>query len=738
MMDAFVGKEPERGEMPFREVKLYRTDRRGRPVEVSVKAIANGCIGKMLALALFVAAAGLCPAAQPVSTGKCLHVYILTGQSNSLGAVKGDPASAETLAYYSTVRGADEDGIRMWDGNMAGSLTDPATGGSAWGREGKRWMTVQPQAAPAGKGRRGASGTPYEFLTGQADLRRAWEGGFGAGVMGPEYGFAYMMQKKGWQVNDTDDVAIIKASRDGGSNENWMKPPDDRSSNAYTFLIRSVVQALGALDLTAYRSVQAEGLLYLQGESGRPEHAAQARSVIEGWVANIRTDVSAALVADPVRAGCYAVHPDCIVVGEPAAWGKNDPASCSALTGQKLLAWADSCNHVGFVHTRDLGKIAAGDNMQVHYDGNSELTIGARYAYALAAVQGWDTTEGGSVRVRSQQFGDTDMVPTAAPIYLNDAAAWWQSRGDAVAFSAASMAEAIAVWDLSSAAMGGSMQGCEMISDTWSVKGIRIEDPYADDDTVGTHNATVNIECARGRHAALSVGTAGIELQRGNLNLRTDLHLRGKQIWRVAGGKRLVVRGGISGDGAVTLHKHPGVASADVAEFDLRCMTDAGQRTWRVGSGVSLLLPEAGLADSTVQIVPSASVSLSGERAAVKSLEIGEGATLRVASGLNLSADAITFKGSADLVFDGSSGRFGALHAASLSPSPDTAIKVRITRLPASLLSEYILGTGWSGPLPLLGADLPAGFRLSLTPDGTLRLHCPPTDVRRCGGVRRE
>ena len=39
------------------------------------------------------------------------HVYILTGQSNSLGAVKGTPASAEQLERYKS------DGL-LWNGNM--------------------------------------------------------------------------------------------------------------------------------------------------------------------------------------------------------------------------------------------------------------------------------------------------------------------------------------------------------------------------------------------------------------------------------------------------------------------------------------------------------------------------------------------------------------------------------------------------------------------------------------------
>lgn len=672
-------------------------------------------------LALFAAASNLCPAAQTEDAGKCLHVYILTGQSNSLGAVKGDPVSDDILAHYSTARNKDTDGVQMWDGNMAGSLTEPTTGGSAWSSEGKTWMTVQPQATPMGRGLHGPAGTPYESLIGQADLRRDWEGGYGRGVMGPEYGFAYMMQKKGWQTGRRDSVAVIKVSRDGGSNDNWVKPTKPGTANGYTFLLRSVVQALRSVDPAIYSSVRTEGLLYLQGETGRPTHAARACSVLEGLTRNLRADVAAALPEAAERN--ISFPPGCLVAGEPAAWGTNEPDSCPTLTGQKLLARAASNDCAGFVHTRDLGKISAGDTMGVHYDGNSQLTIGARFAYAVAAAQGLDTTEGGSVRVRSQQFGDTDMDASAAPVFLNDAVAWWQSRGDAVAYSPDSFANAVAVWDLSSANMEAAAQKTELLSADLTVRGLRIEDPYADDDTAGTHNATVHIRNSPDAQGVLSVGPAGIELQRGNLCICTELRTRGAQSWRVAGGKLLDVRGPVSGDGNISLARHD--AAGPPARIDLHDARDTSGRTWYADNGLALRLPGDGFSDSSLCLCPSASVSLSGDTVTIKRLEMCRDSALHLKDGIKLSADRVRLDAAVTLVFDAGSGRFSTLNAADITATSDTVINIKLDRLPVPLRAEYSLGTGWSHLSPLLAPSLPDGFRLRVERDGTLLLSCP-------------
>ena len=100
------------------------------------------------------------------------------------------------------------------------------------------------------------------------------------------------------------------------------------------------------------------------------------------------------------------------VLGENANWaGKNesDPETGN-LTGslegrdtevqgkttrQVMKDLAESRPSLGYAPTRDLPKLTAGDQMGVHYSGQSQISIGARFAYEAARLAGKDT---GSVR----------------------------------------------------------------------------------------------------------------------------------------------------------------------------------------------------------------------------------------------------------------------------------------------------------------------------------------------------
>lgn len=698
-------------------MKLHLPNRLRAAVMAAVAAVVYATLGT----------ATIGAAAQATEeTGKTLHVYILTGQSNSLGAVKGDPASAETLAYYSTAKDGAE-AVTMWDGNMAGSLSDPTTGGLAWSNEGKTWMTVQPQQAPSGNGSHGSAGTPYESLTGQADLRSAWEGGQGKGVMGPEYGFAHMMQRKGWNDDSANDVAIIKVSRDGGGNSNWVKPTTEGQVNGYTFLLESVIEAVRKAD-AGYDSIELDGLMYLQGESDKNGEITAASERYQNFLANLKADLNAVGINATVKLTDS-------VVGEPANWNGSDTTYGNTTTAKEMLALSQSHEDIGYVYTRDLGKINSGDNMGVHYDGNSEITIGARYAYAMAATQGMDTTEGCTVRVRSQQYGDAQLNET--PVSLNDASAWWQSSGDAVAYSAESMADTVAVWDVSSANMGGTTQGAETLSADLSVKGIRIEDPYADDDTTGTHNATITIRNAAGADATLTVGNAGIELQRGNLNLQTKVATNGAQTWTVAGGKTLTVANSIGGTDTVSLHKHADIASSAAAQFDFSAAADAGHRTWAIGDGVKVALSDTGFAQSTLAVEAAASAALAGWNVSLGTLTLGNGAALDLAGGLTLSAGTVNVADTAALTFNYSNGSFSALNAGTVSAGENSAITINLGHVASLSRAEFTLGTGWSGwsvsdeagsgKVLSLGSDVPYGYHLTVDGAGNLILSGVPT-----------
>lgn len=424
-----------------------------------------------------------------------LHVYILTGQSNSLGAVKGDPLPDELLQVYSTEQGGKP--VLMWNGNMSGSVSaNEASKNLVVPDEGKTWEVVAPQL-PA----------------------------YGAKCMGPEFGFAYTMRRL---MKKGDDLAVIKCSRDGGGNEQWAK-----GQSLYGLLVNSVNTALAAVD-KRYDKVQVEGLMYLQGESNRS--AAGADEKFLAFWRDVRKDIKAKRVKAPLLKAA--------VVGECATWGtqNNDTVKATALT-MRRMAEADA-KHMGFVVTRDLDKITAGDGLGVHYDGVSQLTIGARYAYQMARLCGAKADK--QARVRSQWY---EGAQEGAPIYLNEARAWWP----AAAKKPLPAEQMMAVWDLSSANMKNSAQGTELLNADWAVSGIRIEDPYAEDDTTGIRNATVVIAPAAGKTPELRLGQGGIELQHGNLALQVPVCVAAAQTWNLGEGRSLELASLPQGEGALSL-----------------------------------------------------------------------------------------------------------------------------------------------------------------------------------------
>lgn len=417
-------------------------------------------------------------------SAKTLHVYVLTGQSNSLGAVKGDPLPEELLQVYSTEQGGKA--VLMWNGNMSGSVSaNEASKNLVVPDEGKQWEVVAPQL-PA----------------------------YGAKCMGPEFGFAYTMRRLAGPK--ADDIAIIKCSRDGGGNEQWAK-----GQSLYGLLLNSVNTALDALD-KSYDNVQVEGLMYLQGESNRTAEGADVK-FLAFW-RDLSKDIKSKRAKAPLLRAA--------VVGECATWGtqNNDTVKATAAT-MRRMAEADAA-HRAFVVTRDLDKITAGDGLGVHYDGVSQLTIGARFAYQMASLSG-------SLRskslVRCQSY---EGKKAGEPIYLNDEAAWWRNAKKKKQVSPALL---VAVWDLSSANMKNSAQGRELLAADMELGGVRIEDPYSEDDTTGIRNATVTIAAAEGKSPVLSLGKGGIELQHGHLSLQTPLRLTAPQNWVLGEGRALAL-----------------------------------------------------------------------------------------------------------------------------------------------------------------------------------------------------
>lgn len=606
----------------------------------------------------------LSPAA--AADAKTLHLYVLTGQSNSLGAVKGDPLPTDMLQAYSTATAADADGILMWNGNMSGSVSaNEPSKNLVVPDEGKTWQTIAPQLPS-----------------------------YTNNCMGPEFGFAHMMQRKGWNVGTGDDIAVIKASRDGGGNDQWVK-----GQSLYNLLLNSVMTALSRAD-AGYTTLQLDGLMYLQGESNGT--AAGADTKFQQFVRDLRSDISAQLATEAYSglAGRVTVKLGETVVGEPASWGSQGNGTVNA-TASALYGMAQSTDGTGYVFTRDLDKITSGDSMGVHYDGGSQLTIGARYAYAMAAEQNLDLTDGGTVRVRSQEYGDTFSAGGAndfnarEPIYLNEARAWWRNAEEAKSWTTDSLRDVTAVWDLSSANMKNTAQGGELLSGDLALGGIRIEDPYAEDDTTGMHNATIRIAAKAGTDAVLGIGKGGIEVQHGNLSLQSKIRTDAAQTWSVAGGKQLSIGNDIAGSGTIRLTR--GGSGEGTPLFDFSSASDSGSHAWVLGDGVQVALSETGFSGSALSVEDGSTASLSGSSATIASLALGTGSALKLDNALQLHTGTLELGSAVSLGMSCTGNTVSALHADSISAAEGSRVTLQFGTLISDGSGERILGSGWSG-----------------------------------------
>lgn len=401
-----------------------------------------------------------------VCSAKELKIFLLTGQSNSLGAVKGSPASPELLKKYEpkeTLYWHENFGQR--EGVFPGASTS--------------WEQVRP-AMPRYNGNL---------------------------CMGPEYGFAFTLEKNGW-FKDAD-VAVVKASRDGGDNSHWRK-----NGQAYRTLVQAVKNACAGVDRSKYSKVEFAGLLYLQGESNAGTSVPESASRFLELLGNLAADLkpygdTSALAAQKA------------VLGENANWaGKNesDPETGNLTGGlegrdtevqgkttrQVMKDLAESRPSLGYAPTRDLPKLTAGDQMGVHYSGQSQISIGARFAYEAARLAGKDT---GSVR-----SGRYDL-PLGSP----DA---WMNRK--------MPGKNVCVWNVASSVKPS------LVSGGVKLFGIRVEDPAV---------KTVIVRSKGSSGDRLVIGPGGIRLAEGkNLQLRTNVQLAGRQSWNIPGGSAVEIK----------------------------------------------------------------------------------------------------------------------------------------------------------------------------------------------------
>jgi len=373
---------------------------------------------KRLSIRLFVALA-LGAACLQQAQAQSRQAFLLTGQSNSLGAVKGSPASPELLQQYASEG-------RLWNGNMNRDT------GECFEKN-QQWQTVAPQLPRY-------NGSP---------------------CMGPEYGFAAMLQR----LRPGMEADIVKASLDGGGNHYWLP-----GGNAYKTLLDVAKRAMKAQK----KQAPLTALLYLQGESDAGEEVTLARKRLEDLFKNLRKDLK--------KAGVNTSSLKFCVVGEPATWHGEEKTVGGTTTAAQLRKLADSKKEFAWVRTRDLTKITSGDQMGVHYDGKAQITIGARFACALLALQG---------KVPAGLRGDAN-----AP--LDRPAAWWGGK--------APDKETVATWNVASA------NDTDLLARPLAAKGLLIDDPFADTVTVqggGDKSASV-----------LALGEAGIELRGADLKLQ--------------------------------------------------------------------------------------------------------------------------------------------------------------------------------------------------------------------------
>ena len=211
----------------------------------------------MKALILLVILMGLAEA-------KHYMLFVLTGQSNSLGTTEGgegDPTSGSDPA---------DAHVKFFWHNVADASTSLGDSGGAW-------TSLQDQ-----------------------------QGGFYPGSAthcGAEMNFARTLYRAGVR-----DFGVIKASRGGGGNTNWS---ESSGGHMYNHVKDTVIAATDALT-TAGDTFEVVGLMYLQGESDSGAEAGIADTRLSELVANLRADLDNA-------ASMYAV-----IGGIAAAGGNRD------------------------------------------------------------------------------------------------------------------------------------------------------------------------------------------------------------------------------------------------------------------------------------------------------------------------------------------------------------------------------------------------------------------------------
>lgn len=257
-------------------------------------------------------------------------VYILTGQSNSLGTTS---LEGGTVAEY-------------------GPGNHPGDGATAF-----FWSNVDSDSTDEQVIYYGDSGGTIETIQMQQG------GGVNPAFWGPEVGFARQMYDSG-----RTNVFVIKASR-GGGNTFWV--PEGDTHHMWLHLKDTVDDALAELT-QAGNTFTVKGFMYLQGESNSGSEAALAGSRLNDLRLALKSHINTSYpeAADNMHS----------VIGEIAASSYNNSR---IVTTHEQQALADSLDSVTFISTNDLP--LKSDN--IHFGRDSKLEIGERFADAFIAAE---------------------------------------------------------------------------------------------------------------------------------------------------------------------------------------------------------------------------------------------------------------------------------------------------------------------------------------------------------------
>lgn len=275
---------------------------------------------------------------------KTLQIFLLTGQSNSLGTpLNKQPAAANSVANnFSTPTTASSQPVAdqspLWFDNFSNLPND--SGDATLGAS-TAWGTMQAQA-------------------GGVYANNSWH-------WGPEVGFARSMV-----ANGNTDFAVVKASRGGGGNGNWVRVTDasgnvtwnttgDTGAGYYKLLqtIKAATTST-ALSSLGYDDFEVKGLMYLQGESNSAAEANVAATRFSDLINNLKLDLAGK--ADGMTA----------VLGQPANIAA---AAARTTTWTNLVNLDNSRADIASFNSNDLAY--GTDNL--HFTPDSQLTLGSRY-----------------------------------------------------------------------------------------------------------------------------------------------------------------------------------------------------------------------------------------------------------------------------------------------------------------------------------------------------------------------